>query len=67
MRVVAGAARGIPLKAPKGDQVRPTVDRLKETLFNMIQAEIYERTVLRHSVGEHAALIFARKTKRQLR
>lgn len=46
MRVVAGIAKGIPLKAPKGDQVRPTVDRLKETLFNMIQTEIYDRTVL---------------------
>ena len=54
MRVVAGAARGIPLKAPKGDQVRPTVDRLKETLFNMIQAEIYERTVLDVFAGSGA-------------
>ena len=54
MRVVAGAARGIPLKVPKGDQVRPTVDRLKETLFNMIQAEIYERTVLDVLAGSGA-------------
>ncbi len=54
MRVVAGAARGIPLKAPKGDQVRPTADRLKETLFNMIQAEIYERTVLDAFAGSGA-------------
>jgi len=54
MRVVAGAARGIPLKAPKGDQVRPTVDRLKETLFNMIQAEIYDRVVLDVFAGSGA-------------
>ncbi len=54
MRVVAGQARGIPLKAPKGDAVRPTVDRLKETLFNMIQQEIYGRTVLDVFAGSGA-------------
>lgn len=46
MRVVSGIAKGIPLKAPKGDLVRPTVDRLKETLFNMIQHEVYDAVVL---------------------
>lgn len=54
MRVVAGSAKGIPLKAPKGDIVRPTVDRLKETLFNMIQNEIYERVVLDVFAGSGA-------------
>ncbi len=33
MRVVAGAARGIRLKAPRGHHVRPTSDRVKEALF----------------------------------
>ena len=54
MRVIAGSARGIPLKAPKGDTVRPTVDRLKETLFNMIQNEIGERIVLDVFAGSGA-------------
>lgn len=45
MRVVAGKAKGIPLKAPAGDEVRPTVDRLKETLFNMIQYEVADMVV----------------------
>ena len=37
MRVIAGKARSIPLVAPKGMQTRPTTDRVKETLFNMLQ------------------------------
>ena len=37
MRVIAGTARSLPLKAPEGLDTRPTTDRIKETLFNMIQ------------------------------
>lgn len=40
MRVIAGTARSIPLKAPKGDHTRPTQDKTKETLFNCIQFEV---------------------------
>ncbi len=40
MRVIAGTARSLPLKAPQGLNTRPTTDRIKETLFNMLQAEI---------------------------
>jgi 16S rRNA (guanine966-N2)-methyltransferase len=40
MRVVAGTARSLPLKTPEGLDTRPTQDRIKETLFNIIQAEI---------------------------
>ncbi|MCR5303067.1 MAG: 16S rRNA (guanine(966)-N(2))-methyltransferase RsmD [Lachnospiraceae bacterium] len=37
MRVIAGTAKTMPLKAPKGMNTRPTQDRIKETLFNIIQ------------------------------
>ena len=37
MRVIAGTARSMPLSAPKGKDTRPTTDRIKETLFNMLQ------------------------------
>ena len=37
MRVIAGSARGMNLKTPKGMDTRPTQDRIKETLFNMLQ------------------------------
>lgn len=40
MRVIAGKARSLQLKAPAGMDTRPTTDRIKETLFNMIQYEV---------------------------
>jgi 16S rRNA (guanine966-N2)-methyltransferase len=40
MRVIAGKARSMPLRTVKGMDVRPTTDRTKETLFNIIQSYI---------------------------
>ena len=40
MRVIAGTARSLPLKTPEGMDTRPTTDRIKETLFNMLQTYI---------------------------
>lgn len=37
MRVIAGVARSLPLKCPEGMDTRPTTDRIKENLFNMLQ------------------------------
>lgn len=37
MRVIAGTARSLRLKTPAGMDTRPTTDRIKETLFNMLQ------------------------------
>lgn len=37
MRVIAGKCRSLPLKTVPGRQTRPTTDRIKETLFNMLQ------------------------------
>ena len=36
MRVIAGKARSLRLKTPEGMDTRPTTDRIKETLFNML-------------------------------
>ena len=36
MRVIGGAARGRRLKVPKGQAVRPTAARVKESLFNIL-------------------------------
>ena len=38
MRVIAGKARSLPLKTVPGQDTRPTTDRIKETLFNMLQS-----------------------------
>lgn len=40
MRVITGTAGGICLKAPNGLQTRPTADKVKQALFNIIQFEI---------------------------
>lgn len=37
MRVIAGTAGSLRLKTPEGTDTRPTTDRIKETLFNMLQ------------------------------
>lgn len=46
MRVIAGSARRIQLMAPKGQNTRPTTDRIKETLFNMLQSELADARFL---------------------
>lgn len=40
MRVIAGTARSLKLETPKGSDTRPTTDRIKETLFNMLQFDL---------------------------
>ena len=40
MRVIAGKARSLKLKTIPGDSTRPTTDRIKETLFNILQDSI---------------------------
>ena len=40
MRVIAGTRRSLPLKSLEGDATRPTADRYKETLFNVLQSDI---------------------------
>ncbi len=46
MRVIAGKARRTNLITPEGKHTRPTSDRIKETLFNMIQQEVYDTRFL---------------------
>lgn len=42
MRVIAGKYRSQPLASPKGRDTRPTSDRLRETLFNIIAPHIQD-------------------------
>lgn len=46
MRVITGMARGKKLAALQGEQVRPTPDRVKEALYNIIQFEVEGRVFL---------------------
>ena len=40
MRIIAGEWRGRKLIAPKGEATRPTADRTRETLFNMLASRL---------------------------
>ena len=42
MRVIAGKARRLSLKTVPGLDTRPTTDRIKETLFNILQPELLD-------------------------
>ena len=42
MRVIAGKAKRLALKTIEGMDTRPTTDRIKETLFNILQQDLYD-------------------------
>ena len=46
MRIISGTARGTKLYTLDGTATRPTLDRVKESLFNIIQNDIEDSTVL---------------------
>ena len=46
MRIISGKARGTKLYTLEGTATRPTLDRVKESLFNIIQNDIEEATIL---------------------
>lgn len=46
MRVIAGTARSLRLKTIEGMDTRPTTDRIKETLFNMLTGYICDARFL---------------------
>jgi 16S rRNA (guanine966-N2)-methyltransferase len=46
LRVIAGSARGMKLKPVPGDSTRPIMDRVKESLFNIIGEEIIDADFL---------------------
>lgn len=46
MRVIAGRCRRLTLNTLKGSHTRPTTDRIKETLFNIINEEVVDSDFL---------------------
>lgn len=59
MRIIAGTFRSRPLMAPKGRDTRPTSDRLRETLFNVLAPRIEGAVFLDLYAGSGAAGIEA--------
>jgi 16S rRNA (guanine(966)-N(2))-methyltransferase RsmD len=54
MRVIAGEFKGRRLKTPKWEGLRPTSDKLRETLFNVLAARMTGARVLDHYAGTGA-------------
>lgn len=54
MRIIAGDKRGCAISAPKGMDTRPTLDRVKESLFGILQFDIYGKRVLDLFAGSGA-------------
>ena len=46
MRVIAGKKGHLKLSAPSGMNTRPTTDRIKETLFNILQNDVVDCSFL---------------------
>lgn len=46
MRIIAGSARGATFEAPQGKDTRPTLDRVRENVFNILQMKIRNTRVL---------------------
>ena len=59
MRVISGTARGKKLNSLAGLETRPTLDRVKEALFNILQFNIKEASVLDLFSGSGALAIEA--------
>lgn len=59
MRVIAGRAKGHKLKSTQGLSTRPTADRVKESMFNIIGPRIYDSRVLDLFGGSGALAIEA--------
>ena len=54
MRIIAGEARGRRIEAPAGRNTRPTLDRIRENMFNILQADIPESRILDLFAGSGA-------------
>jgi len=46
MRIISGIYRGVPIPSPKEEIVRPTLDRVKENIFNILQFDVENSTCL---------------------
>ncbi len=54
LRIISGKARGTKLNTLEGIETRPTLDRVKESLFNILQNRIYDSKILDLFAGSGA-------------
>lgn len=46
MRIIGGLAKGVNILSPEGMDTRPTLDRIKESIFNIIQNRVQDAIVI---------------------
>ena len=54
MRIIAGSLKGRRLRSPQWDGLRPSSDRLRETLFNVLGEHVHDAVVLDACAGTGA-------------
>ena len=59
MRIISGQARGRKLTTLPGDNTRPTLDRTREALFNILQTRVFDAQVLDLFAGSGALALEA--------
>ncbi len=59
MRIISGSAKGSQIFAPKGKDTRPTQDRVRESLFNILQGDVDGAIVLDLFAGSGALALEA--------
>ena len=59
MRIISGSERGRRLFAPAGDETRPTSDRVRESLFDIIREDVPDAVVLDLFAGSGALALEA--------
>lgn len=59
MRIIAGSARGRTFDAPPGMDTRPTLDRVRENVFNILQRKVRDSQVLDLFAGSGAMALEA--------
>ena len=65
MRVISGSARGRMLDAVPGKNTRPTTDKVKESVFNILQFRLYDAAMLDLFAGGSRSAAKTRKTREQ--
>ena len=54
MRIISGKCRGLNLETLSGDNTRPTLDRVKESVFNILGNIFFDLSVLDLFAGSGA-------------
>ena len=65
MRVIAGTAKRLQLKTLDGMETRPTTDRIKETLFNMIAPSVFGSVFLDLFAGSGGIGILSKRIQKR--